>query len=241
MGNFHKIIALSEYAVSVNFGDQINEENRQKVERLNYLIHKFPFPGFINSIPAYTSLTLIYDPLKVLTLKPLQFNQELALRIDYYLNELWEKDFIQEEIKPITKIIPVHYGLPWGKDLDFLSNYLSLDPFDIVQIHSEKLYKVYMMGFIPGFPYLGGMDKRLECPRKLVPQSQVLPGSVGIAGIQTGIYPLQSPGGWQIIGRTPLKLFDPFRVPVSWLNTGDSVKFQAISAGEFEALAIENP
>jgi inhibitor of KinA len=129
--------------------------------------------------------------------------------------------------------IPVCYGGDFGPDLDAVSSHTGLSTEEVVAIHGEPDYLVYMIGFAPGFPYLGGMSERLASPRRESPRAKIPPGSVGIAGSQTGVYPIETPGGWQLIGRTPLRLFRPERDEPSLLRTGDRVRFQAIDRAEY--------
>jgi inhibitor of KinA len=144
-----------------------------------------------------------------------------------------------ETAPPSNRItIPVCYGNDFGPDIEFVSRQSDLSPAELIKIHSVATYMVHMIGFVPGFAYMGGMDKRLATPRKSIPRSSVDTGSVGIAGEQTGIYSLNTPGGWQIIGRTPLRLFDPEREQASLLKAGDEVIFEPITIKEFNALSL---
>ena len=129
------------------------------------------------------------------------------------------------------------YDATFGLDLEELTSFYQLKKEEIIEMHSSAVYTVYMIGFVPGFPYLGGLAEKLIAPRKQNPRSAIAAGSVGIAGKQTGIYPLETPGGWQIIGRTPLKLFDVNRQQPSLLKAGDKIKFNSISLNEYEELA----
>jgi len=234
-----RIYPINEYSLTVEFGNVINEENHFEVEKLDLLLKQKPFNGFIHAIPAYTSLCIVFDPVQVKSKWGSPFNGVFE-SLKNYIQELikiplnYQKEFRQ------TKTIPVFYGDEMGPDMDFLCHKTALSPSEIIQIHSQARYKVFMMGFIPGFAYLGGMDLRLEVPRKEVPRKKVKPGSVGIAGVQTGIYPLESPGGWQIIGRTPLKMFEAFRSPATYLQAGDWVEFRPIDALEFQSLSQSN-
>jgi inhibitor of KinA len=128
--------------------------------------------------------------------------------------------------------IPVAYGGEFGPDLQWVANYLKINREEVVHLHTQPIYQVYMIGFMPGFPYMGEVLDSLVTPRRETPRTHVMQGSVGIAQKQTGVYPVKSPGGWQIIGRTPIRLFDPQKNPPSFLEMGDRVKFYAITAGE---------
>lgn len=173
-----------------------------------------PLPGGAELVPGYASLLVYYD----------------CLQVDYAQVETWviqrlaALEFLGE--KPARRVeIPVQYGGDHGPDLQAVAQAHGLTPEDVIRIHSQRDYLVYMMGFTPGFPYLGEMDPQLATPRLSTPRSRVPAGSVGIAGEQTGIYPVDSPGGWRIIGWTAQRLFDPDRQPPFLLAPGDVVRF----------------
>jgi KipI family sensor histidine kinase inhibitor len=132
--------------------------------------------------------------------------------------------------------IPTLYGGDSGPDLDYVASHNGLTPEEVVQIHASGTYRIYMLGFTPGFPYLGGMDERIATPRLETPRTKISGGSVGIAGAQTGIYPIDSPGGWQIIGRTPLALYDPQREEPILLQAGESIRFVPIDQETYDRL-----
>ena len=230
------IYPISEKAISIEFGNQIDEEIRQKISHLNQCILKEPFFGFLNTVPAYTTLTIFFEPLELQKNASLQGSTCLE-KITFYLSRM--KDELKNQFKKDSKIIsiPVCYEDTFGLDLEELSNLHQLDKEKIIELHSEAIYSVYMIGFVPGFPYLGGLNEILNSSRKANPRKAIPAGSVGIAGMQTGIYPLETPGGWQIIGRTPLKLFDALRPRPSLLKAGDRIKFEPITKSEFERIA----
>ncbi|NLG86950.1 MAG: 5-oxoprolinase subunit PxpB, partial [Firmicutes bacterium] len=140
---------------------------------------------------------------------------------------------------PEITVIPVCYGGKFGPDLDYVCEHTGLSAEEVIQLHTGTDYLIYMLGFTPGFSYLGGMDERLATPRLKTPRTHIPAGSTGIAGKQTGIYPIDSPGGWQLIGRTPLKLYDPFRDPPVLLKAGNYVRFTAITEDEYEEIAAQ--
>ena len=140
-----------------------------------------------------------------------------------------------------TVEIPVCYGGDYGPDLEFVAQHNSLTEEKVVAIHSAADYLVYMIGFAPGFPYLGGMSEQIAAPRRESPRLQIPAGSVGIAGAQTGVYPIETPGGWQLIGRTPLELFRPTEDPPTRLRAGDIVRFRPITSEEFDRLRMSPP
>lgn len=201
-------------------GDRIDEEINKKVHAVADAIEKIAPDWLIEVAPTYTSIYVYYDPLKISyseaieTLKP-------SLSAEP-----------KEEEKRIVEI-PVAYGGEFGPDIGFVAEYNGLSVDDVIEIHSKPLYRVYMLGFLPGFAYLGGMEERIATPRLENPRLKVPAGSVGIAGKQTGWYAIESPGGWRLIGRTALKTFDPTKSPPSIVKAGDYVKFVPISEEEF--------
>ncbi|SEO70149.1 5-oxoprolinase subunit PxpB [Mucilaginibacter sp. OK283] len=229
-----KIYYLSETAVTVEFGQQIAEELLNAVNSLNLLLHQQPFPGFNTTVPAYSTLTVFYDP--VIVIKSDLPGAGCFAKVSGYLDDL---KFQKKTAKPaggdiIT--IPVCYGGSFGPDLEEVADSHHISIAEVIKLHNAATYKVYMIGFVPGFAYLGGMDERLATPRKAAPRKLVPAGAVGIAGQQTGVYPLDTPGGWQIIGQTPLKMFDRDRRQPSLLKAGDMVVFKAIDIQEFNEL-----
>lgn len=179
--------------------------------------------GLIDLIPSYRSLLIQYDPLILAA-------ENLTALVLSALAEGNDADF-QEG--PLVEI-PVCYGGVFGPDLPEVASCIGLTPEEVVSIHSSTVYHIYMIGFTPGFPFLGGLDPRLHIPRKKTPREKVPAGSVGLAGQQTGIYSMDSPGGWQLIGRTPLKLFDLRRPDPIYLKAGQQLRFRPIEAEEFE-------
>ncbi|MEO7924823.1 MAG: 5-oxoprolinase subunit PxpB [Chitinophagaceae bacterium] len=230
-GFTYRIYPLGDAALTVDFGNKINETiNREVIARFNQL-RKEPFPGMIEALPAYSSYTVYYDILTVKLSDPSisafesvkkQVEKRLALAVTY------------DESSGRLMRIPVCYEHEYAPDIHYLAAEKNIQVEEVIRLHTSKNYKVYMLGFLPGFSYMGEVDDRIAMPRKPQPQA-VAAGGVGIAGKQTGIYPLASPGGWQIIGQTPLKLFtvnneeDP-----AMLRAGDSVQFFSISKNEFE-------
>jgi inhibitor of KinA len=218
-----KILPCGDSALSVEFGSAIDPLINQQVQALFNKLKAEPPEGLIDLIPTYRSLLVQYDP-TVVSFRDLQ-------KIIFSFGDLSKR--VVDTLGPMVEI-PVCYGNEFGPDLQEVAAALHLTPEEVIDIHSKALYHVYMIGFTPGFPYLGGLDPRLFTPRKKVPREFVPAGTVGIADQQTGIYPLDSPGGWQLIGRTPVKLFDLNREEVFYLKPGDRVKFKPISQEEFE-------
>ena len=212
----------------VEYGDEIDPDINNKVRSMAIVMEKESPKGVLETIPTYRSLLIIYDP--GIT-NPAKLEKEiLAL----------EESLSQIKIpSPDTVEIPVCYGGEFGPDIQFVAEHNSITKDDVVRIHSGAEYQIYMIGFTPGFPFLGGLPKVLHTPRLETPRSFVPEGAVGIANNQTGIYPLASPGGWQLIGKTPLKLFAPEHSNPFIYKVGDRIKFKSISAEDFVRLAGE--
>jgi len=238
VGQYFNVYALSEQAITIEFGQEINEDTLQKVTAFNQLIIQNPFPGFYTTVPAYTTLTVFFDPLQVIQ-SDLP-GTDCFDKVSAYLTGL--KNNRQDILitHPGTITIPVCYDGLFGPDIEEVASHTKLTPQEVISLHSKAIYKVYMIGFVPGFAYLGGMAEALATPRRATPRNAVPAGSVGIAGMQTGVYPLETPGGWQIIGRTPLKMFNADRPQPALLKAGDQVVFKPIDKSEFDHLA-NNP
>lgn len=227
---------LSESAVVIEFGSDINSATHQIIQKVAKHLERNAFSGMIEFVPAYTTLTIYYEP--VIVHKALA-NPEQKDALPYQLVTDWlesalkdiEKD---EPNKPKTIYIPVCYGGDYGPDLELVANHHSLTKDEVIQFHTDNEYLIYMMGFAPGFPYIGGMTNEIATPRKESPRLKIPAGSVGIAGNQTGMYPIETPGGWQLIGKTPLRLFRPEQEPPTLLESGDVIRFYAISETEFK-------
>ncbi|HEX8042688.1 5-oxoprolinase subunit PxpB [Candidatus Deferrimicrobium sp.] len=222
----HKVrmLAAGEQGLVIEFGDAIDPAVNARVHRLAHAISLRPIEGILEWVPTYRSLLVLFDPLLVA-------RGDLAAGI----GRLLEGDEGGRESLPTGRIVelPVCYGGEFGPDLDFVARQNGISPEEAIAIHSSVLYLVYMLGFTPGFPYLGGMSSRLATPRLSSPRGKVPAGAVGIAGDQTGVYPVESPGGWRLIGRTPLRLFDPDREDSFLVAAGDFVRFLPIDEEEF--------
>lgn len=230
-----KIYSLSEQAITIEFGTEITEEIAARVSNFNQLIIRNPFKGLITTIPAYATVTVYFETLTV-------FQSELPgancfEKISSYLSALTNQTTETSSINVNRLTIPVCYEEEFALDIVSLAEYHKLTVDEVINLHTSAFYKVYMIGFVPGFAYMGGLAGQLSTPRKETPRKVVPQGSVGIAGNQTGVYPLTTPGGWQIIGRTPLVLFDANRTQPSLFKAGDQVVFKAISIAEFHQLA----
>jgi len=218
-----EIKPAGDSALLVSFGEVIDEEINLRVHSIARAIEKALPDWLVEVVPAYSSLLVVYNPLKK------DYN-EIESSIRAFLNaEL-------EEFEGRLVEVPVVYGGNYGPDIEFVARYNDLTVDEVIEIHSRPIYRVYFLGFLPGFAYLGGMDERIAAPRLEKPRLKVPAGSVGIAGKQTGIYPLESPGGWRLIGRTPLRLFNPSKEGPTLLQPGDKVKFIPIEEDEFREL-----
>jgi inhibitor of KinA len=228
------IMPLGDSALMIQLGSTINPELQQVVSSLMAHLESTPFPGFIECVPAFASIAVYYNPAAVIKSRVSSVHRESPYKIvhSYITNIIHEygnaKKFTRRKVD-----IPVVYGGEYGPDLEFVSRHHSLSVQEVVKIHSSNDYLVYMIGFAPGFPYLGGMSDKIAVPRKSSPRLRIPAGSVGIAGQQTGVYPISTPGGWQIIGRTPLSLFNPAKSSPSYLHAGDIVTFTPIDEKEF--------
>jgi inhibitor of KinA len=217
---FPRILPVGDSACVVEFGDRIDPEINRRVHTLADSISKASIQGFEGITPAYSSLFVRYDAL-ILTFQ------------NVYDHIVAWMDVGENILNPSVLIeIPTVYGGIYGPDLAELARMHQMTVDKVIEAHSQVEYRVYMIGFTPGFPYLGEVDESIATPRLKEPRTFIPAGSVGIAGRQTGIYPIDSPGGWQIIGFTPLKLFDPSRERPSLLSPGDRVRFISISEEE---------
>lgn len=214
---------MGDRVLIVELGDEISPEVNLQVRKLALTLEENLPEGLVEIVPTYRSLLIVYDPLKI-GLTTLQH------RIEDLQSEM---DGIQIP-EPKTMKTPVVYGGEYGPDLEWVAQYHRIAPEEVIRLHSSTTYQVYMIGFTPGYPYMGELPQKLVTPRRETPRTMIPAGSVGIAQRQTGIYPVESPGGWQIIGRTPLKLFDPTQSPPTLLQVGDQVKFFPIGVEEFE-------
>lgn len=209
-----RIVPFGDSSALIQLGDEIDLEINQHVHALAQLIEASSINGVIEAVPAYATLLVHYNPL---VLSFAQIKDRLRVKISQ-IEETTSR-------KPRQVEVPVRYGGEFGVDLEHVARHLHLSVEDVIRIHSKKIYTVYMMGFTPGYPYMGKLDDALIMPRLETPRTRVAAGTVAIAGSQTGIYSIDSPGGWRLIGRTPLKLFDPESDSPFLFSPGDEVKF----------------
>ena len=220
------ISPVGDRAISIDFGQvidpKINRHIRQTIERIKAL----QLEGIIELVPTYCALLVEYDVMRY-------SYSEICNIIEPTLDE----DMTDTTNELVTVVeVPTVYGGEFGPDLSFVAFHNHLSEDEVISIHSGTDYLVYMLGFIPGFTYLGGMDPRIATPRLSSPRTLIPAGSVGIAGEQTGTYPSDSPGGWQIIGRTPVTMYDMSKAQAALLNAGDYVRYVPIDESEFHRI-----
>jgi inhibitor of KinA len=213
---------MGDRGLLLEFGDEISREINERVRRMALAIQAGAIEGIVETVPTYRSLLIIYNPL-IFSIEDLKKGLK-------QIEEGLQQTPLPE---PGLTRIPVVYGGIYGPDLEEVAKYHQISPEEVIQLHCSKPYLIYMIGFMPGFAYMGELPHALVTPRLKTPRLVVPKGSVAIAQRQTGIYPMESPGGWQIIGRTPVELFDPEKGPPSLLQMGDFVQFYPISEKEF--------
>lgn len=227
----YKFLPLGDNALILDFGNIISEPINELVISIFYQLQTNPLPGMKETVPGYSSLTIYYDVMIMVAKK--NENKTAFDQMKEQVEKFLENERAESEDHGSFITIPVCYEKDMGPDLEWIAVENKIDKDEIVRLHTTKSYRVYMLGFLPGFAYMGEVDEKIVSPRKPQPVN-VEAGSVGIAGKQTGIYPLRSPGGWRIIGRTPLTLFDKNNKQPTLLKAGDTVKFISISRDEFE-------
>jgi len=231
MGLYPEIqfLLMGDCALLLEFGDEISPEVNEKVRKMALALQADAVDGIVEVVPTYRSVLVLYNPLVIAT-------ENLKRKLKQLEAGLREISFPDSKL---TKI-PVLYGGAFGPDLGKVADYLELTPEEVIRLHCSKPYFIYMIGFMPGFPYMGELPDALITPRLKTPRLSVPAGSVAIAQKQTGIYPVESPGGWQILGRTPVKLFDPEKNPPALLRMGDLVQFYPIGEQEFHEWNLQS-
>lgn len=225
-----KYLPFGDNALLVEFGETISLEANKKVVALNGAILRTLHARVDETVPTYRSLLVRYNPLKTTY-------EQLVSSVKDLEKQLAD---LSNETKSRTVRVPVVYGGEFGPDIDYVARSHGLTEEQVVKVHSERDYRVYMIGFIAGFPYLGEVPDEIATPRLETPRLKVPAGSVGIAERQTGIYPVEAPGGWRIIGRTPIRLFNPLRQQPALLKSGDTVRFRPVSEKEFKTFEESN-
>ena len=234
-----EIVPLGDSALIVRVREQFDdapEETLNEVLQTFQQLRSAAIPGVIELAPAYTSVAVFFDPVDVAKASGTASDifDWLAARIGA---ATVPKRRGSRRSAPRTVEIPVCYDPEFALDLDEVAQHAQISAKEVVELHSAADYRVACIGFVPGFPFMSGLPKKVATPRRDTPRKEIPSGSVGIGGAQTGIYPLRSPGGWNLIGRTPFKLFDPTKNPPSLLQAGDHVRFRAITREEFAAFA----
>ncbi len=224
MSNVRYLVS-GDCAVCVEFGNEISPEINKKIRAFKIAVEKSAIDGIVETVPTYRSLLVHYKP------EIIGF-QALTEKFDALMDSL-----SSIQIPPPTVIeIPVLYGGEMGPDIENVAAHNNKTVEEVIKIHTSEEYLIYMLGFIAGFPYLGGMSKEIATPRLKSPRVKIDGGSVGIAGEQTGVYPVDSPGGWQLIGRTPLKLYDAYREKPILLEAGQYIKFRSVTQTEYDQI-----
>lgn len=221
----YSFFPLGDQAIIIDIGNDITEETHHQIRAIASQLEADSPQWMVEFVPAFTTVSIIYNSLLI-------SYEEAKAELTALL-----KKASNSTVPPSRKIeIPVCYGGEYGPDLSFVAQHNGLSTEEVIRIHIEGTYTVYMIGFAPGFPYLGGMSERIAAPRKESPRVSIPERSVGIAGLQTGVYPISTPGGWQLIGRTPIRLFLPENDIPSLLRAGDQIVFRRISESEYLAL-----
>ncbi|WP_042461076.1 5-oxoprolinase subunit PxpB [Neobacillus dielmonensis] len=220
-----QIEPLGDMGIRIKFGNIISEDIHREIQQFTSQLKDKPINGIIEWVPSYTNVAIYYQP-DIISYSDLITE----------LNTLYERTNKVEPFNSTVYEIPVYYGGEAGPDFSFIADSTGVSEEEVIRLHSSQVYLIYMMGFVPGFPYLGGLPNQLAVPRLPHPRPSVLPGSVGIGGNQTGIYPSEVPSGWRIIGRTPVKLFDIEDSPPVLLEAGNYLKFCPIDEAEFHRI-----
>lgn len=232
MENSVRFLFSGDSALVIEFGNEISVDINKKIRKMMDDIKKENIDEIVELVPTYCSLLINYDVLKI------DYNT-LVEKLKTFLNN----DLETAEGEEVTLVeIPTLYNDEVGPDLSYVAEHNKLSKEEVIKIHTGTDYLVYMLGFMPGFTYLGGMSEKIATPRLESPRLQIYPGSVGIAGKQTGMYPSMSPGGWRIIGRTPLKLYNPDSDTPVYISSGDYVRYVSISEEEYNDILkkVEN-
>jgi KipI family sensor histidine kinase inhibitor len=236
-----EIIPLGDSALIVRVREQFGDAPDETLDEVLRVFHKLrtaEIPGVIELAPAYTSVAIFFDPIAVASLSGEhdEVFDWLASRVRGAVSKATgrRRRISKRDVRAVE--IPVCYDPEFAPDLDEVANHANMSASEVVDLHSAAEYRVACIGFVPGFPFMAGLPKKLATPRRATPRREIPAGSVGIGGAQTGIYPLRSPGGWNLIGQTPLKLFNPTKSPPTLLRAGDRVRFRAIAREEFDAL-----
>ena len=223
-----RFLLTGDTSLTVEFGNEISQTINTRIRAFNIALEKSGIPGIVETVPTYRSLMVHYDPSVILY-------DALVERMQALLGQL---DHITIPPSDVLEI-PVLYGGEEGPDLDFVAQHAGKTVQEVIDIHTSTEYLIYMLGFTPGFTYLGGMSEAIATPRLKTPRVKIPAGSVGIAGAQTGVYPIDSPGGWQLIGRTPVRMYDPDRETPILPQAGQYIHFYPIDRMEYDRIAAQ--
>jgi inhibitor of KinA len=228
-----QIQALGDSALLVRLGDKIDEATHARVQAAARALDAGQLVSVSEIVPAYTTVTLYYSPIEAVAAGATE--TDIAGWLGDQVRTILAKVPDKVRLPAGRQLeIPICYDAEFAPDLEAVAHHAGLAPEEVIRLHGQGDFLVYLIGFAPGFPYMGGLPPSLAMPRRAAPRVRVAPGSVGIIGIQCCIYPIETPGGWNLIGRTPLRLYRPELEPPALLRTGDRVKFCAISRDEFE-------
>ncbi len=223
-----RFLPCGDSALTVEFGSEISPEINKRIKSFTDSVELHAVSGVLDVIPTYRSATIVYDPARI-------SGSRLTKKLRKYLTF----DDAGKAAEKIVHLLPVCYEGDFAPDIDNVIRHTGLSRDEVVSLHAGTDYLIYMLGFLPGFPYLGGLDARLHTPRLEQPRTRIEPGSVGIGGKQTGVYPLASPGGWQLIGRTPVKPYDPDREKPILYQAGEYIRFFPVTEAQYEAIASD--
>jgi len=222
MSETPRILPAGDQAILVEFGGEINPTINRLVQAFTNRANQNRIAGIGELVPSYCTLLIYYDPFL------LSFPQ-----VESWAHNLLGSNRWETKTSSAVKEVPVIYGGPYGPDIEFVARHNHITTKEVIQLHNGETYLVYVVGFSPGFAAMGTVPSKIQTPRLQTPRTRVPAGSVGIGGIQTGIYAMESPGGWQLIGRTPLTLFDLHRHPPAYFQAGDYARFYPITEEEF--------
>ena len=225
MQNKIKLLTAGDSSILLQFGNTIDPAINRKIAATVQLMREQHINGVTDVIPAFCSLLINYDP-RVISYEQIKRRMEALVKIDVTAGDTRKRVFE----------IPVCYGGEYGPDIQNIADHAGMSVEEVIQIHTSRDYLIYMLGFLPGFTYLGGLDERIHTPRLANPRIRIPAGSVGIGGSQTGIYPMDSPGGWQLMGQTPVKTYDPERKPPILVEAGDYIRFVPIDEAEYQRI-----
>lgn len=228
----YQFLSVGENCLFIKLGETIDPLVNKKVKKLADYLEQHPFPGYVEFVATYTGTAVNYNPW-IVSRELAQAGEGPANAVKKLMHVYVAASASLPDSKPDVVDIPVCYGGEYGPDLAFVAKYNNLLEQEVIDIHSGGEYLCYMIGFCPGFPYLGGMDSRIATPRRQTPRISIPARSIGIAGQQTGGYPLSTPGGWQIIGRSAIEMYNPSKEPPALLKAGDIVHFRSVSKAKY--------